>query len=438
MPWKENKTMDLRVQLIQDYDDGESVAALADMYGVARKTVYKWLARHAAEGAAGLADRSRAPLHSPHRLTEETIAHIVAARARWKWGPRKLRVKLCAAHPHIRWPAESTMAEVLKRAGLTHRPKPRARTPPYAQPFAAVEAANQTWCADFKGWFRTRDGTRCDPLTITDAYSRYLLRCHIVGKTDTPHAAAIFDAAFREYGLPRVIHTDNGTPFASRAPGGLSRVSMKWVKLGIVPERSRPAAPQDNGRHERMHSTLKQATLSPPARDVRRQQEAFDRFQQEFNHERPHEALGDRTPASCYGASSRSMPRRIPELDYGDDLEVRRISQQGSLKMHGERTFISEIFAYEWLGLRALDERFYEVLYGPVSLGFLDTHRHTFHRVLGVALRRRLGMEAGPEPMEMPAGGKPGNPTTGFPPFPPSLEIADAIPTFPQARRLLL
>jgi putative transposase len=237
--------MDLRVQLIHDYHEGESIQALAEIYQVARKTVYKWLARYDAEGRAGLADRSRVPLHFPGQVSEEVVALIVAARHRWHWGPRKLRVKLAAAHPHRAWPAESTIGEVLKRAGLTHPRTPRVRTPPYARPFASVEAANQTWCADFKGWFRTGDGRRADPLTITDAYSRYLLRCHIVAKADGAHVAAIFHAAFQEHGLPLVIHTDNGAPFASRAPGGLSRVSMEWVKLGIVPERSRPASPQD-------------------------------------------------------------------------------------------------------------------------------------------------------------------------------------------------
>ncbi len=374
--------MDQRVQLIRDYEGGESISALAEVYGIARKTVYKWLQRHASEGVAGLADRSRAPLHNPNKLSEEMIAAIIAARQRWKWGPRKLRVKLSAAEPEIVWPAESTIAEVLKRAGLTHRRRPRPRTPPYGQPFAAVDGANQTWCTDFKGWFRTGDGVRCDPLMITDAHSRYLLRCQITAKTDTIHVAAIFESAFREYGLPLVIHNDNGTPFASRAPGGLSRLSMEWVKLGILPERSRVASPQDNGRHERMHLTLKQATLQPPERNRRRQQEAFERFRQEYNHERPHEALGDGTPASYYTPSGRQMPRRIPELEYGEEILVRRISQQGSLKLNGERTFISEIFAYEWMGLRAFDERYYEVLYGPVKLGFLDTVRHTFHRVM--------------------------------------------------------
>jgi putative transposase len=392
MPWKESNAMDLRVQLIQDHEEGYSISELADLYEISRKTVYKWLERHESEGVAGLADRSRMPLHSPSQLSDEVTAQIIAARQRWKWGPRKLRVKLAAAQPNLVWPAASTIGDVLQRAGLTHPRKPRLRTPPYAQPFAAVEQANQTWCADFKGWFRTGDGTRCDPLTITDAHSRYLLRCHITPKTDGAHVAAVFDAAFHEFGLPLVIHTDNGTPFASRAPGGLSRVSMRW-KLGIVPQRSRPASPQDNGRHERMHSTLKQATLKPPQRNARRQQQAFDRFQLEYNQERPHESLQDRTPASFYTASCRPMPRRMPDLEYGDDVLVRRVSQQGSLRMKGQRTFLSEIFAHEWIGLEALDERYFRVLYGPVTIGFLDTFRDLFQRRLSPALCQRLGRD---------------------------------------------
>ena len=371
--------MDLRVQLIQEYNEGENIAALAEMYGVARKTVYKWLARHEAAGVAGLADRSRVPKHFPGRVSEEMVAMIVAARHRWHWGrgscseAGRRRIRQWCGRRRV------TIGAVLKRAGLTHARKPRVKTPPYGPPFASVDAANQTWCADYKGHFRTGDGTRAT-LTITDAHSRYLLRCHITPKCDGAHVAAVFDACFREHGLPQVIHTDNGTPFASRAPGGLSRVSMEWVKLGIVPESSRPASPQDNGRHEHMHPMLKQSTLASPERNPRRQREAFDRFQHEYNHERPHESLEDRTPAGCYQASGRPMPRRVPELEYGDEVEMRRVSQQGSVKMGGMRTLISEIFAYEWLGLRALDERYFEVLYGPVRLGFLDTREHTFHR----------------------------------------------------------
>jgi transposase InsO family protein len=394
MPWKESKPMDQRVQLIQDYQEGESIAALAEMNHVSRKTVYKWLRRYESEGMAGLVDQSREPHHSPDKVSEEQIAAIIAARQRWKWGPRKLRVKLLEREPEVDWPAVSTIGEILKTAGLTIRRKRSVRTAGNQHPLARVEEANQAWCADFKGWFRTGDGRRCDPLTISDAHSRFLLKCQITTKSDTTHVGAIFDSAFREYGLPDVIHNDNGTPFASRAPGGLSRLSMQWVKLGILPERSRPGCPQDNGRHERMHSTLKQATLRPPARNRRRQQESFDHFRQEYNHERPHESLDDATPASCYQPSCRPMPRRVPELEYGSEVTVRRVSQQGSVKMNGERTFVSEIFAYEWLGLRTLDERYYQIEFGPVKIGYLDTFRHRFYRLLPIAVRIRLGLGA--------------------------------------------
>ncbi|HEY7392531.1 MAG TPA: IS481 family transposase [Bryobacteraceae bacterium] len=337
--------MDQRVQLIQEYQAGESIQALAEIYQVSRKTIYKWLERYKAQGVAGLEDHSRAPHRSPRRLGAERIEAIIAARQRWGWGPRKLRWKLEQTQPEIAWPSPSSIAAVLKQAGLSVSRRRRARTPPRTQPFAAIEAPNQTWCADFKGWFRTGDGTRCDPLTLTDAFSRYLLRCHIVPKTDGLHAAAVFDAAFHEYGLPRVIRTDNGSPFASPAPGGLSRLSMRWIKLGIVPERTRPASPQENGRHERMHRTLKAATLAPPARDARAQQRAFDRFRREFNEQRPHEALGQATPASCYQPSLRAMPRRLPELVFAPGMILRRVTEKGDFRLKSERIFISEIFA---------------------------------------------------------------------------------------------
>lgn len=380
--------MERRVELIREHNDGESIISLAESYGVSRKTIYKWIDRHAAEGVAGLQDRSRAPHTSPQQLSEETIARIIQARQRWGWGPRKLIVKLAQSAPDQKVPAASTVAELLRTKGLSHARKRRVRTPLYSEPIAAAAEANQTWCADFKGWFRTGDGTRCDPLTITDAHSRYLLCCQIAAKTDRAHVEALFDAAFREYGLPAVIHTDNGAPFASRAPGGLSRLSMRWVRLGIIAERSRPASPQDNGRHERMHRTLKQETLRPPERNPRLQQDAFHRFQNIYNQERPHESLAYRTPASCYARSLRPFPRRVPEVEYDSDVHVRRISEKGYLKWNGERTFVSEIFAYESLGLRASHDRYYEVLYGPLVVGWLDTFQTRFHRTLPRRLRK--------------------------------------------------
>jgi len=383
--------MDLRVDLMREWKEGESIVALAEIYQVSRKTIYKWIERYEAEGVAGLADRSRAPHHHPQTLSAATIEQITAARQRWKWGPRKLRVKLGELQPEVTWPAESTIGEVLKRAGLSRRRRPRQRTPPYEAPFAAITMANQTWCADFKGWFRTADRVRCDPLTISDAHSRYLLCCQIVARADTRHVEALFDATFCEYGLPDVIRTDNGPPFASCAPGGLSRLSLRWVKLGIRPERIQPASPQQNGRHERIHLTLKQETLQPPASTPRRQQEVFSRFQQIYNSERPHEALGNLPPAKLYQASPRRMPRRVPELEYAPDLVVRRIANKGELKWKGERTFISEVFAHELVALRPLDERYYELLFGPIRLGWFDAYRHRFHRQWNRRLAKAWG-----------------------------------------------
>jgi putative transposase len=380
--------MEQRVELIREWKGGESIQALAEMYGVARKTVYKWIERDASEGSAGLADRSRAPHTSPQRLSEEMVARILQVRQRWNWGPRKLLVKLAAAMPNQKLPSASTIAEVLRSKGLSQAPKRRRRTPLYDQPFADAGAPNQTWCADFKGWFRTADGTRCDPLTISDAHSRYLLCCQIAAKTDTPHVEALFDHAFRQYGLPDVIHTDNGAPFASRAPKGLSRLSMRWVRLGIVAERSRPASPQDNGRHERMHRTLKQETLDPPARNPQRQQEAFHLWRAEYNDERPHEALDYRTPAACYRASPRAFPRRVPEVEYDSATFVRRVSAKGDLNWQGERFFVSEIFGGQSLGLRPNHDRYYDVLYGPLQIGWFDTFHCRFHRREPKSLRK--------------------------------------------------
>ena len=370
-----------RLLMVQDYEEGASISELAGIYGISRKTIYKWLDRHEQQGVAGLADVSRRPHESPNQVSVEVERAIVEARHRWKWGPRKLRVKLCQQDEDRQWPSVSTMASVLKNKGLIVKRRHRAHTPIQTPPYVFPHEPNAVWCADYKGYFRAGDGTRIDPLTISDASSRYLLRCQIVQRTDFAHARAVFEAAFREFGMPAVIHTDNGVPFASVAPGGLSPLSLWFVKLGITPERSRPGSPQDNGRHERMHRTLQQATANPPQATVRLQQKAFDAFRCEFNQHRPHQALGDLTPAVCYQTSTRLYPRRVPELQYADAFEVRRVSQQGSVKWRGKRTFVSEVFRYEPLGLKPINERWLEVYYGPIPLGWLDGYRHRFSRL---------------------------------------------------------
>jgi len=391
MPWKEIRVQEQRLLVVQEHLEGASIAELAEVYEVSRKTIYKWLERYDQQGPGGLGDLSRRPLHSPNQVSEEVERAIVAARQRWKWGPGKLRVKLCQSDPVRQWPAVSTIAAVLLAKGLVVSRRRHPHTPVQRPPYASPDQPNAVWCADFKGWFRTGDGTRVDPLTITDACSRYLLRCQIVARTNHEYARAVFETAFREFGLPAVIHTDNGVPFASVAPGGLSRLSMWFVKLGIVPERSRPASPQDNGRHERMHRTLKQATAQPPSATPRLQQQAFHEFQREYNQERPHEALGDLTPQACYAASPRCYPRRVPKLEYGDELIVRRVSQQGSVKWKGERTFISEVFGQEYLGLKPVSDEWMEVYYGPLRIGWLDGLRQQFKRTTPKSLKQELG-----------------------------------------------
>ena len=387
MPWKEIRVEEQRLLVIQEHAEGASISELSEIYVVSRKTIYKWLERYREQGAGGLIDHSRRPLHSPHEVSPEVEQAIVEARRRWKWGPGKLRVKLCQGEPQRHWPAVSTIAAVLHAKGLVVSRRRRPRTPVQRPPYANPERPNDVWCADYKGWFRTGDGTRVDPLTITDACSRYLLRCQIVERANHQFAQAVFETAFREFGLPAVIHTDNGVPFASVAPGGLSRLSMWFVKLGIIPERSRPASPQDNGRHERMHRTLKQATTQPPSATPRLQQRAFHEFQCEYNQQRPHEALGNLTPQACYAASPRCYPRRVPCLQYGDEMEVRRVSQQGSVKWKGERTFISEVFGAEDLGLKPVSEDWLEVYYGPLRIGWLNGRRQQFSRRLPAVLK---------------------------------------------------
>jgi hypothetical protein len=257
-----------------------------------------------------------------------------------------------------------------------------------------AEAPNQVWCTDNTGWFLCDNGERCDPLTISDAFSRYLHRCRSVAKSDGPHVRAVFEAVFREYGLPDAIRSDNGPPFASPAPAGLSRLAMWWLRLGIRHERIEPGCPEQNGRHERMHQTLKQETAAPPAANLRQQQERFRRFEREYNQERPHEALGNRTPASVYAASARAFPARLPELEYPGGVEFRRISHNGYLKWGGQRTFVSEVLSRENVGLLEIDDDLFEVYYGPLLLGWFEAVEHVFEADRGPQCQTQAAQEA--------------------------------------------
>lgn len=402
MPWKESKALDERKRFIEEWKKGEEdFAELCRQYGIARQTGYKWTTRYAQEGEAGLEEHSRVPQHCPHALRQPVMEAIIELRQQHpRWGPRKLRAYLQTRQPQQIWPATSSIGALLSQQGLTHPRHPRRRTPRYSEPLSHAQAPNQVWCTDYKGWFCCGDGKRCDPLTISDAFSRYLLRCRAVPKTDGVEAKAVFEAVFREYGLPEAIRSDNGPPFASKAPAGLSRLSMWWLRLGIRHERIEPGCPEQNGRHERLHQTLKQETASPPQGNLRQQQQAFQRFQREYNQERPHEALQYQPPAAWYVASARVYPSQLPELEYPPEVHLRRISQQGSVKWKGTRTFVSEVLGREYVGLLEVADQFFEVYYGPVFLGWLDA----------AGAEPVFAADRGPRPRARraaPAGGQP-------------------------------
>ena len=369
--------MEEKLRFIFEYERGDrSMIELCQRYGIARETGYVWLRRYRQTGVAGLVEHSRAA-HRHGNQTPEDIEQMVLElrQAHMRWGPRKLKWVLARDEPGRRWPAPSTIGALLKREGLVVARKKRMRTAPYTEPLAHADEANRVWCADFKGWFRTADGQRIDPLTLSDAHSRYLLRCQAVEKTDTARVQAIFEAAFREYGLPQAIRTDNGAPFASRALAGLSRLAVWWIKLGIVPERIAAGHPEQNGRHERMHRTLKQEAAQPPAANRREQQRRLDQFRQEYNEVRPHEALQMQTPAAVYHRSARSFPARVPEPDYPDSMLVRSVRPHGHFRWNQQDVFLSEVLWGERVGLLAEDDRWFTIYFAQLPMARFDSRK---------------------------------------------------------------
>jgi putative transposase len=377
MPWKVDDIVEQRFRFILDWQRAEfGLAELCRQHQIARQTGYKWIERFESEGLEGLRDRSRAPLHHPNRVEEGTEQHILAVRGKYPlWGARKIGAYLERQGWGETVPATSTIGAILKSHGLTVIRKRRQKAPRRSEPLAHADGPNRVWCADFKGWFRTGDGRRCDPLTITDGHSRYLLRCQAVQGEDTVHAKPVFEAAFREYGLPERLRTDNGAPFGSNGDTGLSALAVWWIKLGIYPERIRPGKPQENGRHERMHLTLKLATASPPARNRREQQRRFDQFREEYNQQRPHEALGMTPPGQWYEPSLRPWPARVPEIEYDRDMDVRSVGQGGRIRWRGNRIFVSHALEGEPVGLKAVGATAWDVYFSSYLLGVVEGDR---------------------------------------------------------------
>jgi putative transposase len=375
MPWNETTAVDERCRFVMTYFSGAmTMSELCASYGISRPTGYKWVKRYAAQGAAGLYERSRAPLNCAHRMAACTAEWLLADRREHPdWGAVKIVKRFSERHPKRHAPAPSAVSALFKRHGLIEPRKRRQRSPSRGCRATAASEPNALWTMDFKGQFRTGDHRYCYPLTVMDALSRYLLACR--GGLDTSAAWVMryIDELFREYGLPWAVHSDNGSPFASsNSLGGLSRLSVHWVKLGIRIERSRPACPQDNPAHERMHRTLKASTARPPASHLRAQQRRFDHFRHEYNDERPHEALELQPPDRVYRSSPRPYPSRIPEPEYAGHFERRRVGAHGCIKWNGRCVFIGAPLSGEYLGLEEVDEALWAIYFYDHQLARLD------------------------------------------------------------------
>jgi len=376
MSWKESCVMDEKIKFIADCLEAEiSFSQLCRHYEISRKTGYKWLNRYKEQGAEGLCDRSQAPLRHPNAVNSKTEEEIVNFRGKHPtWGPRKLLVNLRKERPDIAWPCKSTVADILKNKGLSAPPRRKKHCTPSSEPLAHCKEANDVWCIDFKGWFRTGDRSKCVPLTITDGATRFILRCQTMkGSTGYEQVKPLYEAAFREFGMPLAIRTDNGPPFAGTGLGGLSRLAVWLMRLGIRLERIRPGKPQENGRHERMHRTLKAETANPPEATLRLQQKKFMQFREEFNFERPHEALDDATPGSLYEASDRKYPARLPRMPaYPKGWETRKVRVSGRMKWSGKEVPVSIALKGQRIGLKSIGGGLWEVYFMDLLLGTFD------------------------------------------------------------------
>ena len=375
MPWKEVKPMDEKVLFLADYlRESQTFTDLCRNYGISRKTGYKWISRYLGEGIEGLHNRSTAPKTQPHQTPYYICKEIIQLRKKKiiKLGPSKIHTLLLENYSEDEIPSRTTIYKILRNEGLVKSRKRKRRVPCMPQPFEPVKGPNDVWTADFKGQFLMKDGKWCYPLTVMDHQSRYLLQCKGQKKISTDAVKKEFDKLFRRYGLPRRIRTDNGVPFASRSLGGISLLSKWWIRLGIFPERIKPGQPQQNGVHERMHRTLKDAAIQPPGRNLKHQQKLFDIFQQEYNEERPHDALQKKKPSSRYQKSTRECPRELPELEYPGYYRITRVSSSGLMYCLGSIVYAGHVLEGERVGMEEVNDGVWRVYFGPIYLGRFD------------------------------------------------------------------
>jgi putative transposase len=372
MPWKACKPMDERLKFIARLLDGEKMAAVCRDFNVSRKTGYKVLKRYNDIGLEGLTDRSRRPYRHANQLPTQIETLIVRLKEdKPSWGAPKIRERLARLYPDVHTPAISTVHAVLDRHGLVKR-RTRRRNRAEGTTLSRPAQPNELWCADYKGEFMLADRRYCYPLTITDFASRYLIACEALSTTKETYAFSVFEGVFKEFGLPRAIRTDNGVPFASpNALFGLSRLSVWWLRLGIEIERIKPGHPQQNGRHERMHLTLKLEATKPAGSNFLQQQARFDDFIDCYNNERPHQALNMQCPAQRYQPSSRPY-RGLPDLDYPFHDKAVTVTTCGRLCFNRQKINLSQVFAGQTVGIKQIEDRIWLVSFMDYDLGYFD------------------------------------------------------------------
>lgn len=397
MPFQETRVVDERRRFIDDVHRSLlSFAELCRRYGISRKTGYKWLARWEAHGPEGLKDRRSRPYSCPWSTPAQvTEAILQVRRAHPDYGAKKVAWFLERRRPDLALPSRTTIHNILHRHGLVPKRRRRVRRWHPGRPATEATAPNVIWTADFKGQFRTRNGRYCFPLTVQDMHSRFLLGCQGLIDTSIARAQPVFRKLFREFGLPERIRTDNGVPFSANALGRLSRLSVWFVRLGILPEFIEPASPYQNGKHENMHLVLKRQTSRQPRSNLKAQQTAFSDFRSEYNRVRPHEALGGAVPADLYRPSARPLPRRLPPLTYPAHFEVRRVSKNGGIRWQNHWVNVSSLLGEQYIGFEEVDFGLFDVYFGPIWLGrFVEAKRRIFDH-LGRAKRRRGGNHKG-------------------------------------------
>jgi len=370
VPWKEASVMKEKVLFVSAYEEGEaSMAELCRQFGVSRQTGYLWWNRYQSERFEGLYELSRRPIHQPRKTDSKIRERIVQTRQKFpRKGPKKIRDWLARHQPETCWPAPSTIGKILKEENLSKAPRHRRVTQSYPTALREAQACNDLWCIDFKGWFLTGDGQRCDPLTVMDQYSRYLLACQST-QICLASVQPILQRCFQDYGMPARLRSDNGPPFAGPSVGGLSRLAIWLVQLGIQPERIKPGRPQQNSKHERMHRTLKDDTASPPAATLSAQQVRFEEFRQLYNEDRGHESLGMKTPAQVYHPAPRRYTGKRVVLEYPSSMKVRPVQKHGEIYWDSEPIFLTELLWKEDVALDPIGDHHWKIYYGTAPFG---------------------------------------------------------------------